>query len=207
MSSFPTPPDERRTVELLADLRAADDEAWSELYRRHHDELLFLVRRRLGPRLRLVLESEDVLQSVALEAFRALPRFEHRGEGSLRRFLHALVLNKIRDRADTFGAAKRQGGVPLTDSVMASTPAPARPDEAQGAPLEFFDQSYDRLERCLARLPGQMQTVLVLRKLEGWSSKETAERMEKSDEAVRKLYSRALARLSACMQAAPGEAP
>ena len=113
MDRLPTPPDERRTVELLEDLRAADEGAWSELYRRYHDELLLLVRRRLGRRLRSVLESEDVLQSVALEAFRALPGFEHRGEGSLRRFLRQLVLNKIRDRADTFGAAKRAGGVPL----------------------------------------------------------------------------------------------
>lgn len=189
MSSFPAAPNEARTLEVLARIKGGDDTAWDELYRRYHDELLFVVRTKLGSRLRSVLESEDVLQSVALEAFQALPRFEHRGEGSLRRFLHTLVVNKIRDRADTWRAEKRDGSVPLTDQVLEITP------QSEIVPT-YYDERYERLERVLATLPDDMREVLVLRKMEGHSSKEVAELVGKSDAAVRKLYSRGLARLS-----------
>ena len=82
MSPFPSSPGENRTLELLGRIHDGNDEAWNELYHLYHDELLFTIRMNLATGLRSALESEDVLQSVALEAFKALPRFEHRGEGS-----------------------------------------------------------------------------------------------------------------------------
>lgn len=190
MQVLPVPPDDRSTLEILGRIKDGDERGWESLYRRYHDELLFTVRRRLGAGLRGVLESEDVLQSVAIEALKALPRFEPRGSGSLRAFLNTLVLNKIRDRADSFGAQKRAGAVALTDSVI------ARVDEARGATPTYFDPAYERLERAMAALPEESRRVLTLRRVEGLSSKEAAERLGKSDAAVRKLYSRALAQLA-----------
>jgi RNA polymerase sigma-70 factor (ECF subfamily) len=196
MSQFPTPPGETRTIELLGRIHDGEDEAWSELYRLYHDELLFAVRMNLGTRLRAALESEDVLQSVALEAFKALPRFEHRGEGSLRAFLHRLVLNKIRDRADTFKARKRAGAVPLTDSMEARIPGPG------GEPIYNDSERFEQLERCMNRLPPEMREVVLLRKVEGLSGREVAERMNRSEDAERKAYSRAMARLTLLMKGA-----
>ena len=198
MIAFPAPPDECKTLEILERIRGGDDAGFEDLYRRYHDELLFVVRRRLGPQLRSVLESEDVLQSVAIEAFKALPNFIPRGDGSLRAFLHTLVVNKIRDRADTYGAQKRQGGVALTDSIE------ARAAERDSPQPTYFNSAYEKLERALARLPEEMRTVLTLRRVEGLSSKEVAERLGKSDMAVRKIYSRALAQVSMLVKDADG---
>ena len=189
---FPDAPDERETLEVLGRIQAGDPSGWDDLYRRYHDELLFAVRNKMGAKLRSKLQSEDVLQSVALEAFRALPRFEDRGEGSLRRFLHTLVLNKLRDRADTFAAAKRAGDVALTDAIASGATA--------SSPPSFYDHRFDRLEACLDALPEDMREVLILRKIEDRSSREIAEMQGKSDAAVRKLYSRALARVSQLMR-------
>jgi RNA polymerase sigma-70 factor (ECF subfamily) len=179
-------------------MQAGEAQAWSELYRVHRDELLFFVRTRMGPGLRATVQSEDVLQSVALEAFRELPHFEPRGEGSLRRFLHVLVLHKLRDLADRAGAQKRAGGVALTDELAARLAAPG-----EGA-LSYADPAYERLEQAVARLPDDMREVLVLRRIEGRSSREVAELLGKSDDAVRKLHSRALARLSIDLGGARG---
>ena len=205
MGSFPALTSESRTLELVACLQDEDSSvqgrAWSELYRRYHDELLLVVRARLGARLRAHLESEDVLQSVALEAFRAMPRFEPRGEGSLRRFLHTLVVNKIRDRADTYGAQKRAGAVPLSDALLETVPSESP------QPCAYYDDAYARLERALGRLPDEMREIVVLRRLEGLPSKEVAETLGKSDGAVRKLYSRALARLALELGAGAGGSP
>lgn len=180
-----------RTVELLGRIREGDATAWDELYRAYHDELLFVARMNLGNKLRSALDSEDVLQSAALEAFRALPRFEYREEGGLRRFLHRLVVNKIRDRADTHGAQKRAGAVQLTDTLMRGLAGSGEPTYASA--------KYEQLERCLGRLPEEMRRVILLRKIEGYSSKEAAEHMGATDAATRKLYSRAMAKLASLM--------
>lgn len=186
---FPEPPDLVATRDALERIRAGDRAAFDALYRRWHDELLFVARARLGARLRTFLESEDILQSVALEAFHELPRFVPRHDGSLRKFLHQLVVRKIQDRADTVNARKRAGAVPLTDSVAGSLAAPA-------APTYHDRDRLERLERGLALLPEEMRRVLVLRKVDGLSSKEAAEALGKSDAATRQLYARALTRLA-----------
>ncbi len=193
MDTLPHSLEEGRTLALLERIQVGDGEAWNELYRTYHDELLFIVRMNLGHRLRSVLESEDVLQSVALEAFKALPGFEHRGKGSLRHFLHRLVLNKIRDRADTFKAGKRSGAVPLTDTLLGAL------NGGSEEPVYHDGQRFERLERCLHRMDEEMRQVLLLRKVEDLPSREVARIMDRTDAAVRKLYSRALARLTVMM--------
>ena len=79
--------------------------------------------------------------------------------------------------------------MPLTDSLEERLQTSA-PPSYDGGP------EYLRLERTLALLPDEMRRVILLRKLDGLSSQEAAARMDKSDDATRKLYSRAMARLS-----------
>ena len=68
-------------MELVQRIRQGDREAWNELYERYHDQLLLAVRMRLGPGLRRYLSSEDIFQSVALEAFHSLAALEYSREG------------------------------------------------------------------------------------------------------------------------------
>jgi len=200
MDGFPAPPNESASLALVARCQAGEREAWDELYRRYHDQLLFAVRARLGTKLRACLQSEDVFQSVALDALSALQRFEYRGPGSLERFLRTMVLNKIRDRADSFGAQKRAGAVPLSDALLERGAGVARDTRE---PAYFEAEVYARLERALASLGEDERQVVLLRKLEGRSSREVAEALGKTDAAVRKAYSRALARLALRMGAEP----
>lgn len=195
MESFPASPDESTSLDLVARCQAGETEAWNELYRRYHDLLLFTVRARLGRKLRGCLQSEDVFQSVALDALTALKRFEYRGPGSLERFLRTMVLNKIRDRADTFGAQKRDGAVPLGEALLDDLAAPP------GEPSYFESESYERLERALSTLDEEDRELVLLRRVDGLSSKEAAEQLGRSDAAVRKAYSRAMARLALSMGA------
>lgn len=183
-------------MDLVQRIRRGDRSAWSELYERYHDQLLLTVRMRLGPGLRRYLQSEDIFQSVALEAFRALERFEYRGEGSLEAYLRTLVVNKIRDRADTFAAEKRAGGVPLDDLPPESLPAPG--------PSYHDAERYERLERAMNALPPDQRELIVLRKLENLPSKDVATRLGLGDDAARKAFSRAMARLATLLAAQDG---
>lgn len=191
MQPLPDAPDDAGSRELLERLRAGDRGAGDELFRRHHDEMLFAIRARLGSKLRGAVQSQDVLQSVALEAFRDLRAFEHRGPDSFSAWLRRLVVTKIHDLADRWSAQKRDAGAMRGDSALLEV---ADRDDDRGA--GYLDARYEQVERALALLPEDLREVLVLRRVEGLSSREVAERLGRSDAAVRQMHSRALARLA-----------
>lgn len=180
------------SLALVRRAQAGDRAAFEELYLRHHDALLLAARCRLSPALRARLSSEDVLQSVVADALDDIARFEPRGPGSLARWLHAAVQNKIRNRADGFAAQKRAGDVPLCDSLAERLGA--RGDDAPG----YADaERWEPVERALAGLSAEQREAVVLRTVEGLSNAEAAAVLGKSEEATSKLYNRALARLAA----------
>jgi RNA polymerase sigma-70 factor (ECF subfamily) len=192
---LPGEPQEEETLELLGRIRAGEADGWRELYERYHDPMLFWIRAHLGAGLRRHLQSEDVLQSAAMAWFRDLERFEYRGKGSLHAFLRRLILNKIRDRADFFAAQKRGEPETLDESRL----------PAEGAAVAYRDAAtYEALEEALAALPEDLRQVVLLHKVDGLPTKEIAAQLGKSDDAVRKTYSRAIARLALRMGSGGG---
>jgi RNA polymerase sigma-70 factor (ECF subfamily) len=183
------------SIELLRRIQAGDRQAWEDLYLRYRDRLLLSIRCRLGQELRSKLQSEDILQSVFKDVLGELGGVEHRRAGSLDSYLHVCVLNKIRNKADFFGAKKRTGDTPLTDSVLESLRAPAASD------LGYLDhERYERLERAIAALPPEMKETILLRRVEGFTNQEAAAALGKSPDATSKIYNRALARLGLALQ-------
>ncbi len=197
---FPEVPDEEATMDLVCRAQQGEEVAWIQLFERYHDHLLLAVRLRLGRRLRSVLESADIFQSVAMRAFRDLERFTPQHEGSFRAYLNQLVLNEIRDKARYFEAAKRGGGENLSKTRLEHLPL-------QGTEVPYRDERgrFDRLERAIRILPEEQREVLLMRNFDGLSSKEVAKLLGKSDDVVRKSYSRAMASLA--MQMNTGESP
>lgn len=183
------------SLHLVRRIQNGDAAAWDPLYRRYRDQLLLSIRFRLGTALRARLESEDILHSVFREALSDLHRFQPASPHALNRYLHACVLNKIRSKAEYYGAQKRRGEIPLTDSVV---------EEMQGdvpRTLSYADhERYDRLEKALERLPESMREVILLRRIEELPNEEAARVLGKSPDAVSKLYNRALARLAVTLR-------
>lgn len=198
-TAFPGSVPESATLELVGRIRAGDTAAFDDLYRRYHDELLFAVRAHLGAGLRSALESEDVLQSVVVDAFKALPNFEPRGPGSLRHYLHAMIVNKIRTRAKYFGADKRAGTLPLSESCADGLA------DGELQPTYHDGERFEALEKAIRQLPEDMRRIVVLRKIDGLPSKEAAEVLGLNDTAARKLFSRSLARLTGLMRGMESE--
>lgn len=177
------------SIELVQRIQAGDRGAWDRLYRRYHDELLFAIRSRLGRGLRGRLESEDILQSVVKDALRDLERFEPRGPGALQHYLHVCVLNKIRSKAQHFGAEKRAAGREVDgEDLEALAQGPDEPQYLDGA-------RYERLEKAMAHLPEPMREAVLLRTVEGLDNEGAARVLERTPAATSKLYNRALARL------------
>ena len=173
------------SVELVRRLQDGDKAAWELAYLRHRDALLFLARARLGPALRAHLGSEDILQSVVADVFSDVRRFEPRGPGSLRRWLAACVLNKLRSKAQRQEVRTRVGPAALTDSI---------PDTA-GVPDYLDAERWEGLERALSGLEPVQREVVMLRAIEGRSNAEVAAAVGRTPDATSKLYNRALARV------------
>jgi RNA polymerase sigma-70 factor (ECF subfamily) len=80
----------------------------------------------------------------------------------------------------------------------------AAPEPGGAGPAYHEPEQYEELERALARLDRDQREVVLLHRIEGLPSKEVAARMGRTDVAVRKLYSRAVARLREIL---PRDAP
>jgi RNA polymerase sigma factor (sigma-70 family) len=183
-------PSTELSMDLVRRIQDGDRSAWEALYLRYRDSLLFSIRCRLGPRLRSRLQSEDVLHSVVKDVMADIAAFEPRGRGSLKHYLHACLLNKIRSKAHYYAALKRQGEIPLSDSILQRIPN--RRDRTPG----YADtERFGKLERAVALLPEKMREVILLRRIENLTNGEAAEALGKTPEATSKLYNRALARL------------
>lgn len=186
--TLPRAPEDQDTLDMVARVKVGDRSAGDEFYRRYRDELLLTIRAGMGPRLRAAMDSEDLLQSVALEALEQLQKFEPRGPGTLRAFLNRVVRSKLVDRARGLAARKRSGAVPLTDELEA--------DVSGKTEVRYSDPRYEALEQALLALPADLREVIRMRRFDGMPSKDIASRTGRSDASVRKLYSRAMARLS-----------
>lgn len=183
------------SIDLLRCIQRGEEAAWERLYLRYRDRLLFAIRCQLGPHLRSRLESEDVLQSVVRGALLDLRDFVPHDEGALRRYLHTCVRNKIRKKAAFHGAQRRSGALPLSESLAANL---AQDDGG----LRYRDaERYEALEAAMQRLPDEMRQVVLGRVVDGRTNAELGAALGRSEEATKKLYQRAVARLGVALSA------
>jgi RNA polymerase sigma-70 factor (ECF subfamily) len=173
--------DAREETEFVGRLRAGDDGAYETLVREQAGRMLAVARRILGNEE----DAHDVVQDAFLSAFRAIDRFE--GGSRLSTWLHRIVVNaalmKIRTR-------KRRPETPIEDLL----PTFLEDGHQEVTPVEWKKTAHEVLEsretRAMVRglideLPELYRNVLILRDIEGMDTKETAELLEVTPNAVK----------------------
>jgi len=130
--------------------------------------------------------AEDVAQEVFLKVYRAADRLDV--DRNPRPWITTITYNAVRD------AARRSAARP-EDAVDATVIGERA--EASATPADALDaRERERLvERALGELDEGLRTMVLLRDYCGFSHEEIAEIVDASHDAVRKRYSRALARL------------
>jgi RNA polymerase sigma-70 factor (ECF subfamily) len=111
------------TAKLVARAKAGDAAALNELFTRYHHMMVEIARRRIGPRLRLKEEPDDLAQTTFREAARDFPNYEYRGEPSLVRWFMQILQNKIRDKAEFYSAGKRETRAPTRPATSRARPS------------------------------------------------------------------------------------
>ena len=163
---------------LVERAKAGDRYAFEELVRRHADRLYAVV-------LRFVAdgdEAQEVTQEAFLRAWRSIARFE--GRSAFFTWLYRIGINEAKRRAG------RRPPVPIVS--LDDEPVPEAPDWSE-APETRSDQRDLRgvLERAIRGLPVEYRATIILRDVEGLSTREAAEVMDLGEAAFKSRLHRA----------------
>ena len=198
---------ERRPVpteaQLVERFQGGDAAALEQLLTRHRLVLERFAMRWLPTKLRRRVSCADLLQDVRMVALRKGASFEYRGEGSVRNWLLRILEFEVRNQVRHEGAARRdaardvtRGARPDTGYLIGDGPSPSQvaiASELAGVAREAMEE-----------LPPHYREVLRMTREEGVPLREVAERIDRSYEATKKLYARALARFTREFEARRG---
>ena len=160
-------------------------------FERHRERLLSMIYLRMGPALRTRMDPEDIVQDVAIEAINSWHTLED--PENVGAWLVTLARRKVaRILRDQVGVAARdprreraiKTDLPLADMRSGPVTAADRKDQL------------GLLEEALQRLSEGHREVILLSRIEGLQAKEIGKRMERSENAVHLLLSRALKKLA-----------
>lgn len=177
-------PDETQAGDLVERARSGDLQAFAELFEPLRPRLLASIRTRLSPAIRQRVDPEDVLQDTYVRGLHSLSRFDWRGEDSFGRWLEAIASHVALDVVRHEG---RRPALRLERDVQGDGASPSRGLRRQ--------ERQERLMRALRTLSPDHQTVLELSRMEGQSIREIADRMGRTESAVKNLLLRATRRL------------
>jgi RNA polymerase sigma-70 factor (ECF subfamily) len=165
---------------LIGKAQAGDRAAFEELVRIHADRLYAVVLRLCaGPH-----EAEEITQEAFLRAWRGIDRFDGRSE--LFTWLYRIGVNEAKRRGP--GGERRLRTVSFED-------ARSEPPDLSEAPEPRAEARALRaaLERAVRALPVDYRAPLVLRDIEGLSTREAAEVLGLSEAAFKSRLHRARA--------------
>ena len=149
----------------------------------------------LSPGVRRRVAVSDVIQEAHIVAFDQIARFEDRGAGSFGRWLGRIVDLKaqqlVRHHA---GTAKRAISAEMTRAQRGTIGA-VRDRSASPSQAAMGAELREAAKRAVARLPENYRQVIQLIQGEGLTTAAAAERLGRTTDSVKGLYSRALARL------------
>lgn len=187
-----------RIRSLLSQARTGDQDAVAALYRLHTARLKSAVNKRLGSKLRDKMESVDLVQSVWKDALGDINEFEYRGPDSFFHWLLTRLNHKIQDKGRYFTTEMRDPGkeerlVRENTESPGITPPPS--EDPTPSEVAMAGEDLDRVMALLDRLPEPQRQVLVFRMRDELTFERIGEIINKSADAVRKLFTRGMMRL------------
>ena len=198
--------DEQNPETLLVLAKAGSGSALGRLLESYRHYLALLVRLQVGRRLQGKLDVEDLLQETFLEAHRGIGQFRGSSEreflGWLRQILLATLAGQVRryygtGQRDLRRERELELGIDRTSQALDRGLIAAQSTPSQQAARR---EQAVRLADALGCLPEDYREVIILRQLEDLTFPEVARRMGRTEDSVKNLWARALARLRRMME-------
>lgn len=173
--------DQASLSDLVQLAKSGDRQAFDLLVEESRGQVEAAVVSLVEPRLRGALALDDIVQEIFVVAFLSIQRFEWRGEGSFIAWLKGIAKHVVQSALRN---ARHRPSLEILREPPATDPSPSR--------LLRREERFDRLRAALDALRGDHKTVLTLARIEGLPVREIARKMDRTEEAVRQLLSRAL---------------
>lgn len=185
-------------VKALVDrAQKGDSAALNDLFERYYDTMLAYARRRLGNKLRIKEDPDDLAQTTFREATRDFGGYVYRGEDSFLRWLARILQNKIRDKAEFYAAGKRDmtREMSLEGDDDDDSDRPAFQAAAQDLSVTGFvqrDEEFEILRAAIDELKPDHRQAITKVVFQGMTLREAGEEMGgKTEDAVRMMLRRA----------------
>jgi len=194
------------TAQWLPAARAGSSEALGQVLETCRGYLLLIAQQELDPALQAKGGASDLVQQTFLEAQRDFTGFHGTTHAALLAWMRQLLINNLANFRRDFHRDKRRVSREIAlPSGNSSRRRGGGLDAGAATPSVQMmrDEQTEALERALARLPEDYRRVIQLRYREEQSFEAIAELMQRSQNAVRKLWSRAIERLQQEMDANP----
>lgn len=180
----------------LIDAKRGCEIAFGKLLAAAQRYLLTIANQTLPEMLRAKVSPSDLVQDTSFEAFRDFETFDGERFEELLAWLRMILLNNIANANRHFERTqKRQVSreIPLGGRQDAGW-ALADPKPTPSKEMICLEREL-ALERALVRLPVEMKAAIILRNREHLSFAEIGIQLERSADAARKLWARAIERL------------
>jgi RNA polymerase sigma-70 factor, ECF subfamily len=186
---------------LLALAKDGDGVALGRLLERYHNYISVLIRIQVGRRLSRKVDAEDLFQEIGLEVHRKIAIFRGSSEREfltwVRRIIGSILANQIRHFLGTKCRDLRlerglveeldRSSLVLSANLVAPESTPSRQAVRREQAVILSD--------ALQELPEDYREVIILRHLEDLSFPDVARRMGRTEDSVKNVWVRALARL------------
>ena len=215
-----SPPDVQQIAateeaQLVARLRAGDEEAFEMLVRRYHASMMAVARTYVKTRAL----AEEVVQDAWMGVLKGIDRFE--GRSSLKTWVMRIVVNTATTRGARearmlpFSSLSVEGeDEPAVDADRFRGPDGGFPGHWAGYPANWGELPEERLlahetlgvvKTAIEDLPAAQRTVITLRDMQGWDPEEVGAALEISDGNQRVLLHRARSKVRSALEAHFGD--
>jgi len=185
---------------LLADARSGNTDALGRLLQQYRSYLRLLARLQVSHELQQKLDPSDLVQDSLLEAQCNFLDFRGQTEAELTAWLRQILAHNAVNQWQRFQTGMRRLDMEhrfherCQSSSQALEQALASYESSPSEHLHRRERAV-LLADALEQLPGDYREVLVLRHFEGLTLREVANRMNRSEDSVKKLWARAVPRL------------
>jgi RNA polymerase sigma-70 factor (ECF subfamily) len=186
-------------VQLLAAARAGSPEALGQVLETFRAYLLLVADRELDPEVRAKGGASDLVQDTFLEAQRDFAGFHGASAEELRAWLRRVLLNNVANFTRQFRQrAKRDVGREVSLEAGGSSHergAGLAADTQSPSDAALAQEQAQALARAMELLPEDYRQVLALRHEEQLTFEQIGQKMERTANAARMLWLRAVERL------------
>lgn len=186
--------------QLIASARARSPDSVSAVIEACRSYLLLVAEREVDGRLQAKIAPSDIVQETLIKAHQHFAEFRGEERKELLGWLRTILVREIAMAKRRFEAAqKRDARLEMSldpGSAILGAAAPLLSRGPSPSRQAMANEQALRIEYLLCRLPADYQTVIRLRYWNHLSLSEVGNHMQRSRDAARKLWARAVERLA-----------